>query len=413
MRFIFLLSCFIAISLSLVMTACTEDKPSSVKSSFPFPSNKGPGAYCRLPSSASNAEALHAYQVWKKTLVRREGANGFRRVIRPDTPDGAANTTVSEGIAYGMILSVYFDDQELFDDLFHYALYWADETGLMKWYIDPTGTIACPGREFCGAATDSDEDMAFALIMADHQWGGRGKLDKSYQDYALRQISLVKQYEVDSETYIIKPGNQWGGPELLNLSYFAPAFYNIFGQYSDDEVFWNKVIDENYRTLFNNLNEKNGNVDNGLVSAWSNAKGEPVIAFPGAPTHYQTDSARMPFRIGQHYCWTGDQRAKRYLDKVNRFFTGIGATRLTDGYDLNGTPRPEAAPAMTSRSAVVVAGAAVAAMADGAHPEFVDTSYDLVKSLELTVRSTYYQLSWSAMSMAFMTGNYFDLTSIE
>ncbi len=380
---------------------------------FPFPSNLGPGPFCQTPPFARNEDALRAFEVWKERLVSAEGANGFRRVIRPDTPDGVPNSTVSEGISYGMILAVYFDDQALFDDLFQYSQHWVDETGLMHWYIDPRGETACPGNiDDCGGATDADQDIAFALVMADQQWGGQGALDRSYRDYALRQIALVKEHEVH-ESGIVKPGNLWGGPDALNLSYFAPAFYRIFGTYSDDEAFWHHVIDVNYKVLFDTLNAQNGNADNGLVPAWSNVAGEPVEAFPGALTYYQTDSVRTPIRLAQDYCWFGDERAKAYLDKVNRFFVQVGADRISDGYLLDGTPHPEVGPLEESASAVFVAAAGVAAMAGGADPAFVERAYDLLKSLELNIRSVYYQLSWTAMSLAFMTGNYFDMTAVK
>jgi endo-1,4-beta-D-glucanase Y len=254
--------------------------------------------------------------------------------------------------------------------------------------------------------------MAFALIMADKKWSGGGALDRSYRDYALRQIALVKEHEVH-ESGIVKPGNRWGGPELLNISYFAPAFYEIFGRYTDDVEFWDHVIDVNYEALFNCLNEANGNQANGLVPAWSNAKGEPVVAFDGAPTHFQTDSIRTPFRIAQHYYWTGDPRAKKYLDRVNSFFVPLGAGNLTDEYELDGTPKPMAAPIASSKSAVVVGCTAAAAMADPENADFVAEAYDLLGTLELTARSTYYQLSWTALSLAFMTGEYVDLTKVD
>ena len=385
MRIVYFLLLFFGLSSqSFAMSMFNGDAGAAA---YPFPSNKGPGPFCQAVAGAKNEDAQRAYDVWKETLVTRDGANGFRRVVRPDTPDGRANSTVSEGISYAMILAVYFDDQSLFDDAFQYSQHWADETGLMQWYIDPTGTEACPGRDDCGAASDADEDIAFALIMADKQWGGQGALDKSYREYALRQIALVKKHEVH-ESGVFKPGNKWGGPEVLNLSYFAPAFFKVFGEYSNDEAFWNNVIDVNYKILFDTLNEKNGNQDNGLVPAWSNVKGEPVVAFPGALTYFQTDSIRTPFRIAQHYCWTGDERAKAYLDKVNSFFPKIGAGRISDGYLLDGTPNPEVGPLEKSASAVFVACTGVAAMAGGADPVFVKGTYDLVQTLELNIRST-------------------------
>jgi endo-1,4-beta-D-glucanase Y len=378
---------------------------------FPFPSQRGPGEHCTLPHNADSTDALATYQLWKDTLVTSDGANGFRRVVRPDTPDGEVNSTVSEGIAYGMLLAALYDDQELFDDLYRYSLHWARDNGLMDWYIDAAGTQRCPGESSCGAATDSDEDIAFALILADAQWGGKGALDDTYANYATAQVGRVANNEV-AASGIIKPGDSWGGDDTLNLSYFAPAFYEAFTQHGNAEQ-WKSIIDTNYDALNASLNAKNGNQANGLVPAWSNKNGDTVVAFDGAPTNYQYDSARTPCRIAMHYCWYGDERAKAYLDKVNSFFIPLGASKITDGYELDGTPKAEAAPEASSGSAVFVACAAMAAMSDPANEAFVAEAYDLVKTGTLTARSTYYQLSWTAMSMAFMTGNYFDFSSFR
>ena len=53
-----------------------------------------------------------AYDNWKKRFVR--AGDGGQKVIRPENGDD----TVSEGIAYGMMIAVYFDDKPLFDGLF-------------------------------------------------------------------------------------------------------------------------------------------------------------------------------------------------------------------------------------------------------------------------------------------------------
>ena len=62
------------------------------------------------------------------------------------------NSTVSEGIGYGMIIAVYMNDQSLFDDLWRYeqAHTWtytamgqpSAATSLMNWYIASDGTVA-------------------------------------------------------------------------------------------------------------------------------------------------------------------------------------------------------------------------------------------------------------------------------
>ena len=140
---------------------------------FPFPQNQRlPG--CSYPSQADAADVRLAFLRFREEIVTADGARGFLRTRRPDTPDGAPNSTVSEGIAYGMIIAVMFDDQALFDALWSYALAFLNTNGLMSWYIAPDGSEAL-GH---GGATDSDEDMAWALVMAHRQWGGRGALSE-------------------------------------------------------------------------------------------------------------------------------------------------------------------------------------------------------------------------------------------
>ena len=63
-------------------------------------------------AAGSNGRLLGlAYDNWKKRFVVAD-SGGFK-VIRPEN----GNDTVSEGIAYGMLIAVYLDDKALFDGL--------------------------------------------------------------------------------------------------------------------------------------------------------------------------------------------------------------------------------------------------------------------------------------------------------
>ena len=37
---------------------------------------------------------------------------------------------------------------------------------------------------------------------------------------------------VEPGTYVIKPGDTWGGTSCTNPSYFAPAWYRIFADFT-------------------------------------------------------------------------------------------------------------------------------------------------------------------------------------
>jgi endo-1,4-beta-D-glucanase Y len=374
-------------------------------SRYPFPRNLRVEGCC-YPTHADAADAQRAFQAWRSEIVTADGARGFLRARRPDTPDGVPNSTVSEGIAYGMIIAVMIDDQALFDAFYGYALCFENKNGLMDWYIAPDGE----SRLGVGGATDSDEDIAWALVMAHRQWGGRGALADSYLTCAKRQIERVWECEVDHDRYpnMLLPGDDWRGKNVFNPSYFAPQQYRVFAEVSGNSG-WHNVIDRGYQIIEASLNSANGNRDNGLVPAWCDAAGTPVEAFPGAMTNYQYDSARLPFRIGQDWAKSRDPRARAYVARTSAFFAGIGANEIVDGYTLRGEPAPDPRAARPNPgSAVFVGAAAVGAMHDARYQAFIDSAYDRVKTGTLLARSRYYNHSWTVLSLLMLSGNLSD-----
>ena len=374
-------------------------------SRYPFPHARKLPGLC-YPTEANSEDVLRAFAAWRSEIVTAEGARGFLRARRPDTPDGVPNSTVSEGIAYGMLIAVMLDEHALFDDFYRYALCFENKSGLMDWYIGPDGERALG----VGAATDSDEDIAYALIMADRQWGGRGALADSYGRYAERQIERVWQCEVDHDRFpdMLLPGDDWRGQNVFNPSYFAPHQYRLFAAVTGNAG-WLKVIDRGYEIIEASLDATRGNRDNGLVPAWCDAEGNPVEAFPGALTNYQYDSARLPFRILQDYAASNDPRARAYLARVSAFFANVGADAIVDGYTLDGRPAPDPRAAQPNPgSAVFVGCAAVGAMHDTRYQSFIDAAYTRVRSGTLLARSRYYNHSWTVLSLLQLTGNFWD-----
>jgi endo-1,4-beta-D-glucanase Y len=372
---------------------------------FPFPQNRQ-SQFCSYPNYR-NSDVSAAYQRWKTDTVTAAGAGNHLRVQRPKDPGLDANSTVSEGIGYGMIIAVYMNDQPLFDELWKYEQLWLGTDGLMDWYISANGV----DRLGTGAASDADEDMAWALLMADRQWGGSGSLGDTYLNVAKRQIGLV----YDNEIYqfkLVKPGDTWGDWTTVNASYFAPSYYRAFAKASGNDG-WNQVVQTVYDTLANTLNPTNGNDLNGLVPAWSTSDGVPnphvFMDMPAAPTNYQYDSCRTPFRIGLDYCFNNEPRAQAYVAKTSQFFAGIGAKNIVDGYQLNGTPQPQSA---SGQSAAFVGPAAVGAMSNATYKAFVQDGYAAVATQTLLVGGEYYDESWTVLSLLMLSGNFVDYTTL-
>lgn len=361
--------------------------------------------HCAAPAGAKGSDTVAAYAKWKSDLLTSNGARGFLRVLRPNSV-GAINTSNSEGIAYGMILAAARDDQPVLDALWQYEQLFLDANGLMNWEISPDGSG--PTSQGTGAATDGDEDMAFALLWADHRWGGHGSLPDTYRNLALKQIGLIWQHEVDhSRGELLAPGDQFpNGAAILNISYFAPAYYRLFGAASGSPANWNKVVDSSYTVLAATLNAANKNATNGLVPAWSTPAGVPQAPTSSFPTNHQLDSCRAPFRLGQDFCWYGEPRAKAYLAKISAFYQQVGAKALVDGYDLDGTPNP--VHPTVNQSAAFVGPAGVGAMSDPAFMSLRDEAYPGVATLKQLDGSLYYTESWTALSLIMMNGGFWN-----
>ena len=378
---------------------------------FPFPQNRQ-SSRCSYPMY-KNADVRAAFDWWKAQMVTSDGAGGHLRVKRMPTDSGLdMGSTVSEGIGYGMLIAVYMNDQNLFDELWKYEQQWLSQYGLMDWYIKGDGSM----RLGQGAASDADEDMAFALLMADRQWGGSGTLGDSYLNVAKNQIQKIWDHEVH-EGKLLKPGDSWMLQDpwtLVNVSYFAPSYYRAFAT-ATGNMGWNDVISTSYDTMNASLNDQNKNTSNGLVPAWSTSKGEPTgAAFDNAPTNYQSDSCRTPFRIGIDYCINGETRAQTYVAKTSQFFGAIGASAIVDGYELDGSPKAQNS---SGQSAAFIGPIAVGAMSATTYSSLLEQSYTLLNQgyapsapKNLLVGGEYYDGSWTVLSLLMLSGNFLDYT---
>ena len=385
---------------------------------YPFPQNRE-NSRCIYPKLYRNEDVQTIYTQWKNDTVTSDGAKGFRRVKRPKEPGLDANSTVSEGIGYGMLIAVYMDDQTLFDDLWQYEQTQIDgRYGLMNWYIKADGSGPADNPSGVGPATDADEDMAYALIMADKQWGGKGKLSKNYLDFAKAQMSAVWNNEIYNFIYL--RAGPWADSSNLNISYFAPSYYKVFATIDKTPTSdWTKVTDTMYTVL--NASLTNGNTNNGLVPAWCDSGGKPNGGAYGptggpSPTNYQYDSCRTPFRVGLDWCLNGDTRAQTYVAKTSGFFSGTvgGATKIVDGYKLDGTPQPQYQTGANAlvQSAAFVGPAGVGAMSSPTYQTFVNDAYGVLVTGKAVVGGTYYDDSWMVMSLLAMTANFLDYTKI-
>ncbi len=313
-----------------------------------------------VPQGTMNQTVSTAFNNWKNDYLTQSGCPrpNMWRVQRPS--DG--NDTVSEGIAYGMLITVVMTDsndstKQYFDGLFRYYKYYNDGRNLMHWRIDSNGNVVGTN-----AATDADEDVALALLFAHKQWGSSGEIN--YLQEAQTIISALMQYCVEPNTYVLKPGDVWGGSSQTNPSYFAPAWYRIFAS-ATGNLNWNSVITKCYDIT----NYFYNNYTTGLVPDWCQASGAPA---GGASYDYKYDACRFPWRYGLDYLWFGTSQAKVHLQKLSNWINstaGGNPSNIKDGYQLNGNTIGQ------WNNAAFVGPFAVAAMVDSSFQTWLNNLY--------------------------------------
>jgi len=270
--------------------------------------------------AGTRARLRRDYAAWKAAYVTREGAGGHLRV---GMTRGARARTTSEAIGYGMLLAAYLDDRPTLDGLWAYARRHHNRRGLMAWEVDAAGRA----RD-SSAATDGDEDMAFALLVADGRWGGYGAAARAL-------IAALMAHAVEPGTFVFKPGDDWGGSHVLNPSYFAPAYYRAFAAATGDAR-WLRVVDAGYRVL--DAVARKHSPATGLQPEWADARGNPSTADGDFPFHYGYNATRVPWRLAKDAAWHCEPRARRHLERLNAFFRSVGARAMRDGYTLDGRP---------------------------------------------------------------------------
>lgn len=355
--------------------------------SFPYNAQYPYGISSSASTQAESQSMLEAeWQSWKSTFITTSGAGGFQRVQR----DAATNfDTVSEGLGYGMILAVYFEDQTLLNNLYGYVKLHRNSNGLMNWHIDPNGNVTTNdgGKD---AATDADEDIALALIFADKKWGSSGSVNYANEAKTILQNFML--HGVEAGTNVLKPGDTWGGSTTTNPSYFAPAWYKVFAKFTGDNR-WNQVADKCY-DIVNKVKSYNSNT--GLVPDWCTSEGKQAS---GKGYDFSYDATRYPWRTAIDYSWFGDTRAKENCDALTAFYKKQGPQGIVDGYTITGAKKGQYS------NASFVSPAAASAMT-GLDLDFAKTMYARAVEVKDEGNYQYYGNALRMMVLLYVTGNF-------
>ena len=272
---------------------------------YPFPQNMKYPHGTIIEYANTNMIKEH-YKLWKQAWYN--ASNGWVYA-----PEGKCST-VSEAIAYGMLITVYMDEEEVFKNL--YKVWTSNTVGGAK-NAGMNWRIGCQADN--GSATDADEDAALALVMASKQWNNAG-----YLNDATALINWIAQNDVDGNNSL-KPGSNWN--PALNPSYVVPGHYRLFEKVTNNSK-WSTIRSKAMQDLL-----ACQDASTGLVGDWCDWNSHRTISSPGAAVSndigFYDDAARTPWRTAWAYYWYGDSDAQKFNQTVTKWL--IPNTRTASG----------------------------------------------------------------------------------
>ena len=297
---------------------------------------RGPAPYryaCAQSITANQAAANEAlrqkYELWRASRVSYDGMQArvkadadFTWFDDDGTEQQLPHGTTSEVHAYGMLLAAYMGDRKTFDALEAYRQAHRNAKGAMPWVIRADGVVADSG-----AASDAEQDMALALLVAHRRWGG-------YAAPLNELLATIRKYMVVPEgsahAYLLTAGDmplRWW--EVTFPGSMAPAWYRAFATHTDD-TFWMEVADKSYQYLTSiDLNPGYANARTGLLPDRSRPDG--TLDADAESHRFSWNAARAPWRLAADAAWNCESRASSRLERMNAFFSGGGPGRGAAG----------------------------------------------------------------------------------
>lgn len=399
------------------LLSCLVVEPARAAPSYPFGSH--PMSYAagtirpsHVTAAAQDTAVRDFYDAWKARFLRQTCGSGRWIVL---TATDANNLTVAEGHGYGMMLAALLagydpDAQAIFDGM---VAYFRDHPTafhqhLMGSYQDMTCTT--PPGDF-DSASDGDLDIAYALLLADRQWGSCGTVN--YLLEAQRVLVDVADGDLDAtKTYVLL--GDWVGPsesakyyDATRSSDFMPGHTRSFAAASGNAS-WDAVRDRLY-AIVEHL-QATASPATGLLPDFVASPLDAPHPVAGGFLEGQNDgryyynACRDPWRLGTDFIVSGDARARDAVRRINAWIvsaTGGDPSAIASGYALDGTVIGGA----DYLSMAFVAPLGVGAMVDAANQAWLNAIWDLVVATPITTDG-YYENTLKLLAMLVMSGNF-------
>ncbi len=248
----------------------------------------------------------------------------------------------SEGMSYGMMISVQLDKQEEFDRLWTWAKTYMYRTeapyqGYFAWNCLPDGT-----QLNSNPASDGEIWFVTALFFAAHRWGnGEGIYNYEAEANAILHTMLHTEdenawpsknmFNADNYMVVFVPSH---GPESLftDPSYHTPYYYELWARWAEkDNDFWAQAAQAS-RDFW----PLAAHPDTGLMPNYSEFTGEPRRSSDYGE-FFGADAWRVAMQVAVDYAWfAADSWQIEQSNRQLQFFANEGINTYVDKYTIDG-----------------------------------------------------------------------------
>lgn len=251
-----------------------------------------------------------------------------------DTGNDDART---EGMSYGMMMSVQMNRKDIFDRIWKWARtnMYMDKGPNAGYFCWSNSTDGKKNAE--GPAPDGEEYFAMALFFATKKWGtGDGIFNyvKEAREILHTAIhSKNKMWFEENHHIRFVPNCPFTDP-----SYHLPHFYELFAENveAEDKKFWKEAAKASRKYLV-----KACHPETGLAAEYATDSGMPLPVDKHGT--FFSDSYRVAANIGLDALWFGKTKELGKIAlNIIKFFDGKKAEELKD-YLIDGTERKKLA----------------------------------------------------------------------
>jgi len=243
--------------------------------------------------------------------------------------DTGNNDVRSEGMSYGMMISVQLDKRDVFDRLWRWAKRYmaypadGDWDGYFCWQCGIDGSQIGTSN-----ASDGEIYFATALYIAAEKWREpryareADELLRKAQSKDGPRTGVYNLYDVETKLVTFVPNEEvhW----YSDPSYCLPAFLELWAKKADtNNAFWSEAADRARWLLFASADSVTG-----LFPDYCLFDGTPYERpeFFYNTTRYQYDAIRCAMNVGMDYYLTGKdkERQRTMMRRLLRFFKNDG-----------------------------------------------------------------------------------------